>query len=115
MKVSALKKEARTVGVDQVRAGPPVWIRLGSLLRGSVCFAFSFVGEMLSLLLKNATGVAIATPLPAPKLRPRMSEKWVREWPVRLQGELDEADDSDDIKASVIALILAKEGQKDEL
>ena len=44
-----------------------------------------------------------------------MFEKWVREWPVRLQGELDEADDSDDIKASVIALILAKEGQKDEL
>ena len=38
MKVSALKKEARTVGVDQVRAGPPVWIRLGCLLRGSVCF-----------------------------------------------------------------------------
>ena len=114
MKVSALKKEARTVGVDQVRAGPPVWIRLGSLLRGSVCFAFSFVGEMLSLLLKNTTARAPVT-LSVPKLRPRMSEKWVREWPVRLQGELDEADDSDDIKASVIALILAKEGQKDEL
>jgi len=44
MKVSALKKEARTVGVDQVRAGPPVWIRLGCFFfRGSVCFSFSFV------------------------------------------------------------------------
>ena len=71
MKVSALKKEARTAGVDQVRAGPPVWIRLGCLLRGSVCFAFSFVdgcADVASLAGNGKTGRT--APLPVPKLPP---------------------------------------------
>ena len=68
MKVSALKKEARTAGVDQVRTSADLnSVRL--LLRGSVGFAFLLMAvQMLPLLLEMEKRVA-----PLPYLRQNCS------------------------------------------